>query len=530
MLTLVLAGLLAGAVTSISPCVLPVLPVVLTAGSRRPVRVVAGLVLSFSLATLFGSLVLSAFHLPQDLLRDAGIAVLALLGLGLVSRRVGELLERPFARLRGRAADPDAGGFTVGLALGLVYVPCAGPVLATIAVLGATHQVGFGALVLTAAFGVGAGIPLLALALAGDALTRRVRSLRARARAIRVTTGVALLAVAAATAFDLTAGLQRAVPDYTAALQKSFEAGTSATASLHELGAAPEPTGIAAWLNTPGGRPLTLASRHGKVVLVTFWTYSCVNCLRALPHYESWYRIYRDSGLEVLGVHTPEVAFEHEPANVAAQVKALGVDYPVAIDNDYATWNAYGNQYWPASYLVDASGQVRGSHFGEGAYADTEQQLRGLLTDAGAGPLPPPTDVPDRTPVQASTPETYLGPANAPLDITGDQPPPGRTRTLRFPAAVASDTFALDGTWTASGESLTAGPAARLRLNFRARAVHLVLAGTGTLTVDLDGTRTTVAASGVPKLYTLVSGPAARHSTLTLSLTPGLQAYDFTFD
>ncbi|WP_326834468.1 cytochrome c biogenesis protein DipZ [Amycolatopsis rhabdoformis] len=527
MLTLVLTGLLAGAVTGISPCVLPVLPVVLTAGSRRPVRVVAGLVVSFGLATLFGSLVLSAFHLPQDLLRDAGIAALALLGLGLVSRRVGELLERPFARLRGRTAGPDSGAFSVGLALGLVYVPCAGPVLATIAVLGATHRIGFGAVALTAAFSVGAGLPLLALAFAGDALAHRVRALRSRARAIRVTTGIALLAVAVATAFDLTAGLQRAVPDYTAALQKSFEATTSATTGLRRLTAAPEPTGITSWLNTP---PLTIAGRQGKVVLVTFWTYSCVNCLRALPHYESWYRTYRSSGLVVLGVHTPEFAFEHEPANVAAQVRALGVDYPVALDNDYATWNAYGNQYWPASYLVDASGQIRGSHFGEGAYADTEQQIRDLLTVAGAGPLPPPTDVPDATPLEPTTPETYLGPANAPVALTGDQPPPGRTRTLHFPAAVASDTFALDGTWTASGESLTAGPSARLRLNFRARTVHLVLGGTGTVTIDDNGTLTTVAASGVPKLYTLVSGPASRRSTLTLSLSPGLQAYDFTFD
>ncbi|MFI5614802.1 cytochrome c biogenesis protein DipZ [Amycolatopsis sp. NPDC051903] len=527
MLTLVLAGLLAGVVTSISPCVLPVLPVVLTAGTRRPVRVVAGLVLSFSVATLFGSLLLSAFHLPQDLVRDAGIAVLALLGVGLLVPRVGELLDRPFARLRGHAAGPDGTGFAVGLALGLVYVPCAGPVLATIAVLGATHQIGFGALALTAAFGAGAGIPLLVLALAGDQLTRRVRFLRARARAIRVTTGVVLLALAAATAFDLTAGLQRSVPDYTAALQQKFESGASA--NLRQLTAAPEPAGITAWLNTPGGRPLTIAGLRGKVVLVTFWTYSCVNCRRALPHYESWYDTYRGSGLVVLGVHTPEFAFEHEPANVADQARALGVDYPVAIDNDYATWQAYGNEYWPASYVVDASGQIRGSHFGEGSYADTEQQLRQLLTEAGSGPLPAPADVPDTTPTESTTPETYLGPKNAPLDSTGDLPPLGRSRELHFPAAVAADTFALDGTWTAAPEHLTAGPAARLRLDFHARAVHLVLGGTGTITVDVDGTRTTVEASGVPKLYTLLAGPVSRHSQVTLSFTPGLQAYDFTF-
>ncbi|MEV0701968.1 cytochrome c biogenesis protein DipZ [Saccharopolyspora sp. NPDC050389] len=522
--TLVLVGLLAGMVTSLSPCVLPVLPVVLAAGARRPWGVVGGLVTSFSLSTLLGSLVLDALHLPAGLLRNAGIATLALLGVGLIFPRVGELLERPFIRLRGRAAEPGGNGFVAGLALGLVYVPCAGPVLATIAVVGATQQIGFGTLVLTAAFGVGTGIPLFVLAASGGALVRRMRFLRARARGLRVTTGVALLLVAAVSAFDLASPLQRAVPDYTAATQSAF-----GSVQLDRLTHAPDFAGVSAWLNTPGGQPLSLPGLRGKVVLVSFWTYSCINCQRALPHLEQWYETYRNAGFVVVGVHTPEFAFEHDPANVADQAKALGVDYPVAIDNDYATWTAYGNQYWPAAYLVDAAGQIRASHFGEGDYADFEEEIRSLLGEAGASRLPPPTDVPDTTPSGSQTAETRLGSGFGPSAMSGERLSAGRTHDYTFPAEISSDTFALDGTWTDAGEYLASGPGARLRLDFHAASVHLVLGGTGTLTVDVDGDHRTIQVAGPPRLHTLLDNDESGHGVMTLSFSPDVQAYDFTF-
>ncbi|OXM54948.1 cytochrome c biogenesis protein DipZ [Amycolatopsis alba] len=518
--TLLLAGLLAGIVTSVSPCVLPVLPVVLTAAARRPWGVVGGLVTSFSLATLFGTLVLGSLNLPGGLLRNAGIVALALLGVGLIFPRAGELLERPFARLRGHAASPRRNGFVTGLALGLVYVPCAGPVLATIAVLGATHQIGFDTLLLTAAFGVGTGIPLLALAASGGALARRTRFFRDHARRLRAATGAALILVAAVTAFDLAAPLQRVVPDYTAATQRAV-----GSQQLDQLTHAPDFAGISQWLNTPGGEPLSLKELRGKVVVVSFWTYSCINCQRALPHLKQWYDTYRGAGLEVVGVHTPEFAFEHDPGNVAEQAKALGVNYPIAIDNDYATWSAYDNHYWPAAYLVDATGQVRRSSFGEGGYADFEQQIRTALTESGARSLPSPTDLPDTTPGTALTPETYLGSEHAPLATSGDKISAGETRAYTFPGRLDPDTFALGGTWTSNGEHLTAGPDAGLRLDFRASSVHLVLGGTGTVTVD--GTKT-IAVSGAPTLYTLLDGHTG-HGQLSLSVSPGVQAYAFTF-
>lgn len=578
MITLIVVGFLAGVITSISPCVLPVLPVVLTAGatrrtddtertwSWRPYGVVLGLVISFSVATLFGSLVLTALHLPQDLLRDLGIAVLVLIGVGLIWSRFGDLLARPFARLPGRAVDPKGNGIVLGLGLGLLYVPCAGPVLATIAVIGATHRFGFGALVLTAAFGIGCGVPLLVLAVAGDAITRRTGALRRNAQPIRIVGGALMIVVAVLIGFNVTDGLQRAVPGYTTALQNSFEQNSGASTQLHALtaggngpgaaasggggsgsgdnsaqcteggltlencGPAPELAGVTAWLNTQNGQPLTLAALRGKVVLIDFWTYSCINCQRSLPHVAAWYQAYQRDGFVVIGVHTPEFAFEHVVSNVAAQSAALGVKYPVAVDNDYATWNAYSNQYWPAEYLIDQTGVIRHVSFGEGGYADTEHLIRQLLDNTAKSALPPPTEVADTTPTEQQTQETYLGYQYAPLHASGTTPTHDSAATYQFPATLDPDTFALSGMWTDTSEELTAGANAELELSYQAKDVYLVIGGSGSVTVRINGTVTsTQAIDGVPKLYTLLGNASGQRGRMTLTATPGVQAYDFTF-
>jgi cytochrome c biogenesis protein CcdA/thiol-disulfide isomerase/thioredoxin len=582
--TLIMVGFLAGVITSISPCILPVLPVILTSGTtdqttetgarRRAVAVVGGLVLSFCLSVLFGSLVLSALHLPQDLLRNAGIAVLFLIGIGLIWPRFSDILERPFARFPGRTVSPARSGVVVGLGLGLLFVPCAGPVLAAIAVVGATHKIGIDALVLTAAFGVGVGVPLLLIALAGDQIARRTGMLRRNARAYRVTGGVVMIAVATLIAFNVTDGLQTHVPGYTTALQNKVEqnqaangqlrhvtqhgvrsdtaggaaaaatasAGATATAAgsdqctegnaaLVNCGKAPDFTGITGWLNTPDGKPLSLQALQGKVVLVDFWTYSCINCQRTLPHVEGWYRQYAPDGLVVVGVHTPEFAFEHVTSNIKSQASALGVKYPIAIDNNYTTWNAYGNEYWPAEYLIDSTGVIRHVTFGEGDYSATEQLIRQLLTTADRSQtLPAPTDIPDETPTDVQTAETYLGSHYAPLHVTGGQPASGIEKTYRFPASLNKDTFALSGSWIAGTEELSAVQAAQLELSFDASDVYLVLGGDGDVTVrDGNIPAKTIHVSGAPTLYTLVSGPTAMRSVLTLDIGSGVHAYDFTF-
>ncbi|HAM01995.1 MAG TPA: thiol:disulfide interchange protein, partial [Acidimicrobiaceae bacterium] len=459
MLGLLGIGFVAGLVAGISPCILPVLPVVLVAGAtdpeagtarRRPGAVVAGLILSFSAVTLGGSALLSALGLPQDFLRDSGVVVLGLFGLGLLVPQVGELLERPFSRIRFRQPKGQGAGFVLGLGLGAVFVPCAGPVLAAISVIGATRHVGAEAAFLTLFFAAGAAVPLLFVALAGDGLVRRVAVLRERAPVIRITSGVVLVAMALVIGLNLTDGLQRSVPGYTSTLQRdvegtafathqltalkgtgggSFSACKAGQRTLEECGAAPGFQHITAWLNTPGDHPLALQSLRGRVVLVDFWTYSCINCQRALPHVEAWDRLYGSDGLVVVGVHTPEFAFEHVVSNVAAWATQLGVRYPVAVDDDYGTWNAYDNQYWPADYLVDAKGDVRHVSFGEGGYGQTESLIRSLLVDARPGiVLPRPSDVPDRTPTEAMNPETYLGYERLQY-LVGATPVPNRAAT-----------------------------------------------------------------------------------------------------
>jgi cytochrome c biogenesis protein CcdA/thiol-disulfide isomerase/thioredoxin len=520
--------------------------------SWRPYAVVAGLVVSFSASALFGSLVLSSLGLPLDLLRDAGIAVLVIFGVGLIFRPVGELLERPFLRLTGRPVNQSSNGLVVGLGAGLLFVPCAGPVLATIAVVGSTHRVGFSAVVLTIAFGIGVGVPLLLLALAGDALLRRAGALRRHAPRLRIAGGALMILIATAIAFNLTDGLQRHVPGYTTALQNSIEGNKTATkqlqgltpgggaqagatcseggTTLQDCGQAPPITGINAWLNTPGDTPLTLAGLRGKVVLIDFWTYSCINCQRTLPHVEAWYRAYQNAGLVVVGVHTPEFAFEHVESNVAAQAKALGVRYPVAIDNDYATWTAYGNQYWPAEYLIDATGVIRHVTFGEGDYAGTETLIRQLLATANPQhALAAPTKVADTTPAEQQTPETYLG-YEYQLNVSGAPPVQDKNQAYTFPATLQPDTFALSGTWDDGMQALTAGAGAKLELSYQADVVYLVIGGSGTVGVALDGvTTSTVQVSGVPKLYTLANTPTSDRRTLTLTASQGIEAYDFTF-
>jgi cytochrome c biogenesis protein CcdA/thiol-disulfide isomerase/thioredoxin len=578
MLGLIAVGVVAGFLAAISPCILPVLPVVLVAGANTPataippdsagmpgdagtpaklpkarlarsLAVIAGLVLSFSIIVLAGSEILSLLHLPQDALRDAGIALLVLVGLGYLIPPLGTLLERPFARVGARQPNGRTGGFVLGLAVGVVYVPCAGPVLAAITVVGATHRVGLTAVILTAAFAVGTAVPLLAVAAAGGELTSRIGAIRRRAPQLRRAGGVVLVVMAVLIASDVLAGLQRDIPGYTTALQGSAKirkqlntltgaAHTtlskcdSTATTLVNCGPAPNFKGITAWLNTPGGQPLSLSALRGKVVLVDFWTYSCINCQRSLPHAEAWYSEYAKDGFVVVGVHTPEFAFEHVVSNVRAQAASLGVRYPVAVDDNYATWNAYSNQYWPADYLVDAQGNVRSVHFGEGDYSTMGSLIRQLLQAAHPSQaVPDPAGVPDKTPTTQMNPETYIGYEELqyldPPEVTHDAP-----AAYHFPASLPLGALGLSGTWTDHAQEATAGQDAQMELGFLAQDVYLVLGGTGTLDVSVNGHHTqTIDVSGVPRLYTLYQAQGVSPATgkLLLQASPGVQAYDFTF-
>jgi thiol-disulfide isomerase/thioredoxin len=269
-----------------------------------------------------------------------------------------------------------------------------------------------------------------------------------------------------------------------------------------------------------------VAQVRGKGVLVDFWTYSCINCLRTRPHLEAWDRAYRKAGLVIVGVHTPEFAFEHDLSNVRKATKDLGVRYPVALDNDYKTWNSYQNEFWPAEYLIDRRGRLRHTHFGEGEYDKTEMLIRRLLGERAHGRL---AAVADTTPQEITTPESYLGYSR--LDrYVGARIVPNLPHEYRFPLTVPPDTLAYAGSWRVESERIVAGAGARLRLHFQARDVYLVLGGRGKLDVLVDGRRTrTVDVSGISRLYTLLHYSRVENGLLELRFTPRLAAYAFTF-
>jgi cytochrome c biogenesis protein CcdA/thiol-disulfide isomerase/thioredoxin len=536
---------LAGVITAISPCVLPVLPILLAGSAtstnrRRPYAIVAGLVLSFTIFTLAGAALLSALGLPADLLRNIAIVALLVLAASLLSQRVARLLERPFLFLTRRRVGQDSNGFVVGLSVGLVFVPCAGPVLAAVTALAASGEVSFRIVLVTTAYAVGAAGPMLAIAIGGQRLGSSLKVVRTHAESARRVAGVVVAVTALTIAFGVDQRFTTAVPGYTSALQKQIERNTTARAELEKLdgsgaaaattnggvGQAPGFRDIDEWLNTPGGRPLSLAQLRGRVVLVDFWTYSCINCLRTLPHLKAWDRAYRKAGLTIVGVHSPEFAFERVPANVRSAVARLGVEYPVALDNDFATWRAYSNDYWPSEYLIDKTGRIRHEHYGEGQYGETEAVIRRLL---GEKVKAPPTSVADATPAQTTTPESYLGYARldrfanqaAGFDVESD---------YRFPAHIPQDFLAYAGRWTVEPSRIVAGRDARLRLRFQANDIYLVLAGSGRVQALVDGrTIATVPVSGTPRLYTIARFPTVTRGLLELRFSRGLEGYAFTF-
>lgn len=565
---LILIGLLGGLITGISPCILPVLPVIfLTGGAqsarfdgqaapasrRRPYLVIAGLMLSFSAVTLVGSLLLGLLDLPQDIIRWVGIAVLLLLGIALLIPRLEQLLERPFQWIPRREVHNGGSGFGVGLALGAVFVPCAGPVLAAIIVAGSTGRIGVGTVLLTASFAVGVAVPLLAFALAGRGLVERIRAFRSRERGLRIAAGVAMIGLAVGLVFNVPQQLQRLLPDYTAQLQQdlaekqgeALDLGglvtdenrelsncSNGAAVLEDCGTAPAISGIAQWLNTPSGAPVDLADLRGQVVLVDFWAYSCINCQRSIPHVVAWDRVYRDAGLQVIGIHSPEYAFEKDAGNVSAGARDFGIDYPIALDNDLSTWTGYRNRYWPAHYLIDADGTVRHISFGEGDYAATEKLIRELLVDADPGAvLPDATEVADTTPeVGSTTPETFLGSAKD-INYGGDDVYRAGTATYAFPVDQVEDSFALDGDWTVKTQYATphGEENAGIRLSYRAAEVRMVLGGSGAITVrDGEGEGRRVAVDGPPRSYRVSTGQA-RTGVLTVDVPAGVQVYSFTF-
>lgn len=583
MVVLMLFGFIAGAGTALSPCVLPVLPIALSAGAtggrRRPLGIVVGLAVSFTFATVALVYVISALGLPDDLLRKLAIAVLLAFGVTLMIPPLAARVEAWMSQFAGRAgvAGGDGDGFwsgtAVGASLGLVYAPCAGPILAGVITVSASQPFTGGRLAVALSYGIGSAVVLYFLMLGGR---RLVAPLSRRGTGLQIAMGAVMVVVALAMAGNYDIKFQNniasSLPSFLVNPTEGLEDTASARAALNDvrgesahgvgaaaasapqptvsasghsdlpvLGEAPEFIGNERWFNTPGDRPLTLKSLRGRVVLVDFWTYSCINCLRTLPYLTAWDKTYRKDGLTIVGVHSPEFPFEKEASNVEDAIQRNGIHYPVAQDNELATWNAYGNQYWPAEYFIDAQGRVRYAHFGEGEYGKKEQIIRQLLAEAGRKVSDKETQVHAVTPsATVTTPETYLGAARAER-FTNAMLSPG-THNFTAPSSLPANEFAYHGNWRIRLDSATA-EGGSLDLDFGARRAYLVLGSPGhsrTMRVLLDGKPISAADAGSDvhsgvvtinsqRLYNLVNLPRVEHHVLTLEPEAGVMGYAFTF-
>ncbi|CAE6735866.1 Protein DipZ [Paraburkholderia nemoris] len=619
MLLIVLAYL-GGALTILSPCILPVLPFVFARADQPFVRsglpLLAGMALTFAivatLAAVGGGWVTQANQYGRWL----AIALLAIFGLTLLLPRFADHLMRPLVSAGNRLSNFAQGdgqqvragsSFLLGIATGLLWAPCAGPILGLVLTGAALRGASVGTTLLLVAYAAGAATSLaVALLIGGRVFTAMKRSLGA-GEWIRRGIGAAMLGGVVAIAFGLdtgvlarvstiaTGGIEQKLVDKLSpgatpanpvaaenktnapanasgsdavmtanpsadvtdagAMMRASQGASGGAAALPVEGVLPTLNGAVQWLNSP---PLTVQDLRGKVVLVDFWTYSCINCLRSLPYVKAWAQKYKDQGLVVIGVHAPEFAFERNVDNVKKAVHDLGVDYPVAIDNNYAIWRALNNQYWPAHYFVDGKGQIRYHHFGEGDYAESEKVIQELLTEAGhANASKVAIGIPGTSAqgVQAAadsadmqSPETYIGYERAENFTSPGGAAEDKVHTYSAPLQPAVNDWGLAGAWNVGAEHATlAAASGRIIYRFHARDLHLVL-GPGKdgkpvrFRVSVDGAApgaahgTDVAADGTgtvteQRLYQLVrqTGDVADHTFSIEFLDPGVQAYAFTF-
>ncbi|MBB5066386.1 cytochrome c biogenesis protein DipZ [Granulicella mallensis] len=583
---LLLLAYFGGILTILSPCILPVLPFVF-ARSDQPFRksglpLLAGMVVTFaliaSLATVGGGWAIRANQFG----RAAALVLFGIFGLTLLFSSLAERLSRPFVRLgnslsQGSGAGPSvANSFLLGIGTGLLWAPCAGPILGLILTGAALGGASAHTTVLLLAYAAGAATSLtLALLAGGRVFSAMKRSLGAE-EWIRRILGVAVLAGVVAVAFGLdrgvltrlslasTSGLEQRLvdrlhsqndqmmarnPQGTPVSSEMTGPSTGGSASGDALS---QINGATAWINSP---PLTPDSLRGKVVLVDFWTYSCINCIRSLPYIKAWYAKYKDDGLVVIGVHTPEFPFEKDEANVQKAVRDLGVLYPVAMDNDYRIWRNFNNQYWPAHYFIDATGHIRYHHFGEGNYDESEKWIRGLLEEANHKPLPDAATQVAATGAEAAasddtqSPETYIGYERAQNFASPDGFNQDDMQLYRAPAKLQKNQWALEGNWLDESQIATSlAPAGgSILYRFHARDLHLVLGPSKDgkpirFRVTLDG-KAPGADHGVDtdaegygtvtenRLYQLIrqQGSIQDRTFRIEFLVPGVQAYAFTF-
>jgi cytochrome c biogenesis protein CcdA/thiol-disulfide isomerase/thioredoxin len=572
---LILLAYFGGLLTILSPCILPVLPFVFARADRPFVRstlpMLGGMAATFAIVATLAAVGGGWAVRANAIGRWAALVLLALFGIALVFPAISDRLTRPLVALGSRLTEKEGqrdsvwSSVVLGVATGLLWAPCAGPILGIIFTAAALQGASFNTTLLLLAYALGAATSLaLALLVGGKLFARMKKSLGASER-IRQVLGVLVLAGVAAIALgldtrvlarlssaqtaDIESGLARRLGASQAMDESAARTNAAGELVLPVLGDLPPLDGLGPWFNSP---PLTNAQLKGKVVLIDFWTYSCINCLRTLPYLKAWDVKYRKDGLVIIGVHAPEFAFERDPANVAKAVRDLGVRYPVALDNQYRLWNALHNQYWPAHYFVDAQGRIRYFHHGEGEYAMSERVIRQLLADAGHAPAGGMAKA-SATGTEAAaafneigSPETYLGYYRAERFASPGGLARDEAKTYSAPP-LSLNQWSFEGRWIDLRQSARSlAPGAAIAFRFHARDLHLVLGSASgkpvrfRITLDGQAPGSDAGVDAKPdgtgvvtgqRLYQLVRQKGAvRDRTFTIRfLDSGAEAFSFTF-
>jgi cytochrome c biogenesis protein CcdA/thiol-disulfide isomerase/thioredoxin len=600
MIVLILFAFISGIVTILSPCILPVLPVVLSGslgkgeGRARSLGVVAGFIVSFTFFTLALTAIVQAFGIPGDALRIAAVIVIVLFGAVLVVPKLSEWFERIIYRIaalarfqskiagntsetRAPSVNGFGAGFLLGMSLGLIWTPCVGPIMASIITLAVSQHIDVGAVFITLAYSFGTAIPMFAIMIGGRALLKKVPVLTRNTLTIQRVFGVLMIIVGIAIAFgwdrQFQSGVLALFPGYGSGLT-SIENTTSVRNALSirkdmgfdnrkapgrfiqvpppgngrlgRFGKAPEIVTQGRLYNadkifpksTSDQYPLDMKALDGKVVLVDFWTYSCVNCVRTIPYLRSWYEKYSLYGLVILGVNSPEFEFEKNQDNVAKAIRDLAIEWPVVLDNDYAEWNAYSNVYWPADYFIDGKGEVRYFQFGEGDYDIAERVIRALLKENGAS-LPAEKSTNEYM-VDSNTPEMYLGYSRMAKFLSASKFVTDHEVDYSIERSPKNGEWGLSGTWTITREYVVPKSEGTLLLGFDAKSVFCVIepeSGPMEIEIKVDGkipgdTPDVKGGRLVPdtsRLYQIVGLKSPGTHMVELRVKGKIRLYAFTF-
>lgn len=512
MILLIVFAFLAGIITVLSPCILPILPIILTSsiggvntGKSRPMGVVIGFILSFTFFTLFLSAIVRLSGIPAETLRFVSVLVVAGFGISLLVPKFQVFVEKLFSKLAGLMPNSQkrtgfSGGLLIGFSVGLLWTPCVGPILASVISLAITGTVTFDAFLITLAYSLGTAIPMFLIMLGGQNALRRVPWLLSNLGHIQKLFGVLMILTAIGIFFNVDRKFQTFVlntfPQYGVGLTRledneliknQLQKKTNQEVKKEDMGKplfdvsapkgpkAPELIPGGAWFNS---EPLSLAQLKGKVVIIDFWTYTCINCQRTMPYLRKWWETYNDKGLVIIGVHSPEFEFEKSEKNLAQAIKDFKLPYPIVQDNDFATWRAYNNRYWPAKYIIDKEGYIRYTHFGEGAYDETEKVIQELLKEAGASDVSSKIENPTYQ-VNAKTPETYLGYGRIQNFASPEVIKKDTLGTYSAPKNLDNNQVAYAGNWNVMGEYANPQKGASLTISFESKEVFLVMRSKG---------------------------------------------------